>query len=80
MHTPCCRGERPLARTGYGIRPVKYEIKKMITSATKIRDYIFELDMPTEEMQPRQAMILKKQVLCILKDWQNEWEIERHKK
>ncbi|MDP7367932.1 MAG: hypothetical protein QF436_04190 [Candidatus Woesearchaeota archaeon] len=51
----------------------------MITPAKYIADKIFELDMPIEQFLPRQQMIIKRQVLDILVEWQAEWEAERAK-
>ena len=51
----------------------------MITPAKYIADKIFELDMPIEQFLPRQQMLLKRQVLDILVEWQAEWETERAK-
>jgi len=51
----------------------------MITPAKYITDKIFELDMPIEQFLPRQQMLLKRQVLDILVEWQAEWETERAK-
>lgn len=52
----------------------------MITPAIHIADKIFELDMPVEEMLPRQQMLLKKQVLDILREWQSEFCVEIQKR
>jgi len=51
----------------------------MITPAKYIADKIFELDIPIEQFLPRQQMIIKRQVLDILVEWQAEWEAERVK-
>ena len=51
----------------------------MITPAKYIADKIFELDMPIEQFAPRHQMLLKRQVLDVLVEWQSEWEKERVK-
>jgi hypothetical protein len=49
----------------------------MITPAKYVADKIFELDMPIEQFVPRRQMLLKRQVLDVLVEWQAEWEAER---
>jgi hypothetical protein len=51
----------------------------MITPAKHVADKIFELDMPIEQFVPRHQMIIKRQVLDILVEWQSEWEVERER-
>jgi hypothetical protein len=51
----------------------------MITPAKYVADKIFELDMPIEQFAPRHQMLLKRQVLDVLVEWQAEWETERIK-
>lgn len=52
----------------------EFEGEGMITPATEIRDRIFKLDIPIEELHPRQIMLLKREVLKVLTDWQREWD------
>jgi hypothetical protein len=49
----------------------------MITPAKYVADKIFELDMPIEQITLRHQMLLKRQVLDVLVEWQAEWEAER---
>ena len=49
----------------------------MITPAKHVADKIFELDMPIEQITLRHQMLLKRQVLDVLVEWQAEWEAER---
>jgi len=51
----------------------------MITPAKYVADKIFELDMPIEQITLRHQMLLKRQVLDVLVEWQSEWEKERVK-
>jgi len=52
----------------------------MITPAKYVADKIFELDMPIEQFVPRQQMLLKRQVLDVLVEWQAEWEMAKKEK
>ncbi len=49
----------------------------MITPAKYVADKIFELDMPIEQITLRHQMLLKRQVLDVLVEWQAEWEAEK---
>lgn len=47
----------------------------MITPVSHVCEKIFKLDLPIEELQPRQSMLLKRRILDILVEWRKEHDI-----